>query len=83
MELDPALFFENMCLYYFQNKCIKKVKKTDNGCVRCCGNAFRFIDDLTTPKNCVRFERSFRQSYTPVLKLSKENRAYLEREKSM
>lgn len=59
MGSDPALFFANLFLFYYENKWINKIKQTDIGRVRCFGDIFRFIHDLTILSGCGEFERSF------------------------
>ena len=49
-----------------------KNKKTLIGRARCFGNVFRFIDDLTTRNDYVKFERSFQEMYSPELEFKKE-----------
>ena len=78
MGSDPAPFFANLFLYYFENKWIKKIKKTDIRRARRFANTFRFIDDLTALNDGGEFERSFREIYPPELELKKENVDYSE-----
>ena len=73
MGSDPAPFFANLFLYYFENKWIKKTKKNDIRRARRFANTFRFIDDLTALNDGGEFERSFREIYPPELELKKEN----------
>ena len=45
MGSDPAPFMANLFLYYYENKWINKLKKSDIGRARRYSNIFRFIDE--------------------------------------
>ena len=47
MGSDPAPFFANLFLYYFESKWINDLKKQDLLLARKLSNIFRFIDDLS------------------------------------
>ena len=46
MGFDPASFFANLFLYFYQIKWMNKLKKNDLIKARKLSNIFRFIDDL-------------------------------------
>ena len=76
MGTDPATFFANLFLFFYEVQWIKLTKKSDYGRVRRL-NTFRFIDDLTAANDYGEFERSFKEIYPPELTLKKENRDLL------
>ena len=80
MGSHPAQFFVNLFLYYYENKWINKIKKTDIGRPRRFGNVFRFIGDMTALNDCGDFERNFHEIYSSELELKKKNLGYLEGE---
>ena len=47
MGSDPAPFFANLFLYFYESKWLKELKRIDLSRARRFGNTFRFIDDLT------------------------------------
>ena len=73
MGSDPAPFFANLFLFFYEVKWIKEVKKSDYGRVRRFLNTFRFIDDLIAANDYGEFERSFKEIYPSELTLKKEN----------
>ena len=73
MGSDPAPFFANLFLYHYEDKWIRKLKKSDLIRARKFANTFRFIDDLTTLNDWGEFEQHFREIYPPELELKKEN----------
>ena len=56
MGLDPAPFFANLFLFYYESEWLKKLKKSDNIKARKFGNTFRFIDDLIAMNDGGEFE---------------------------
>ena len=73
MGLDPAPFFANLFLFYYESEWLKKLKKSDNIKARKFGNTFRFIDDLIAMNDGGEFESSHHEIYPPELELKKEN----------
>jgi hypothetical protein len=73
MGLDPAPFFANLFLFYYESEWLNKIKKYDNIKARKFGNTFRFIDDLIAINDGGEFEKSYHEIYPPELELKKEN----------
>ena len=73
MGSDPAPFMANLFLYYYENKWINKLKKSDIGRARRYSNIFRFIDDLSAFNDGGEFQNNYREIYPPELELGKEN----------
>ena len=76
MGSDPAPFFANLFLYFFERKWVMDLKKRDLAMARKFGNAFRFIDDLNVMNDDGIFEKHFKEIYPPEMELSKENDGY-------
>ena len=47
MQPDPALFFVNLFLLFYESKWLKTIKNTNYEVARILGNTFRFIDDFS------------------------------------
>ena len=73
MGSDPAPFFANLFLYFFEKKWVDDLKKRDLLRARKLGNIFRFIDDLSAINDNGEFEKNFREIYPEELELGKEN----------
>ena len=73
MGSDPAPFFANLFLYYYENKWISNLKKTDLITARKLSNIFRFIDDLNAINDNHIFLNNIANIYPPELELGKEN----------
>jgi len=73
MGSDPAPFFANLFLYYYENRFIQELKKTDLPRARKFGNLSRFIDDLSAINDNGEFEKCAADIYPPELELKKEN----------
>ena len=73
MGSDPAPFFANLFLYYYESKWLKKIQKTDIARARRLANTFRFIDDLAAINDGGEFSRSYQEIYPPELELGQEN----------
>ena len=73
MGSDPAPFFANLFLYYYESRFIKELKKTDLPRARRFGNMSRFIDDLSAINDNGEFDRCHAEIYPPELELKKEN----------
>ena len=70
---DPAPFFANFFLYFYESKWMNKVKKKDLIKARKLCNMFRFIDDLNSINDGGKFESSYSNIYPEELQLGKEN----------
>ena len=77
MGTDPAPFMANLFLYYYENKFMKELMKTDKRAARKFGNVWRYIDDLNAVNNDQIFEHNIPNIYPPELELKKENTGYL------
>ena len=75
---DPAPFFANLFLYYYESNWIKSIKKNDLIRARRLCNIFRFIDDLSVINDAEEFENNFKHIYPKELELTKENVNYSE-----
>ena len=73
MGSDPAPFFANLFLYFYESKWVKMVMKNDLRRARRFGNTFRFIDDLNALNDGGEFERCYKDIYPPESELGKEN----------
>ena len=76
MGSDPAPYFANLFLFYFEMNWMNKLKKENFVATRKYSNTFRFIDDLITINNGHHFENNIRSIYPPELELKKENTDY-------
>ena len=72
MGSDPAPFFANLFLFFYEVQWIKSTKKLDYGRARRFLNTFRFIDDLIAANDYGEFERSFREIYPPELSFKRK-----------
>ena len=59
MDSDPAPFFANLFLYFYESKRMNELKKNDLIKARKLCNIFRFIDDLNSISDGGEFERKF------------------------
>ena len=73
MGSDPAPFFANLFLYYYENTWLRKIQKTDIARARRFANTFRFIDDLSILNDGGEFSRSYIEIYPPELELGRQN----------
>ena len=73
MGSDPAPFFANLFLYYYESKWLRKIQKSDLSRARKFGSVFRFIDDLLSINDNGEFSRSLSDIYPAELELTKEN----------
>ena len=73
MGSDPAPFFANLFLYYYESKWINEIKRTDLIRARKLCNIFRFIDDLSTFNDNGEFELHCHDIYPVELELGKES----------
>ena len=73
MGSDPAPFFANLFLYYYESKWMNELKKKDLIRARKLCNIFRFIDDLNAINDAGEFENNYQHIYPEELELGKEN----------
>ena len=73
MGSDPAPFFANLFLYYYESKWTKNLKKIDTLRARKFSHTFRFIDDLFTINDGNEFCNHFNEIYPPELQLNPEH----------
>ena len=73
MGSDPAPFFANLFLHYYESKWMKELMKKDLMQARKFSNLFRFIDDLSAINDGGLFENNFKDIYPEELELGKEN----------
>ena len=70
---DPASFFANLFLYFYESKSMNKLKKNDLTKSRKLLNIFRFINDLNSINDSGEFESSYSNIYPEQLQLGKKN----------
>ena len=63
MGSDPAPFFANLFLYFYESKWINELKKNDLIKARKICNIFRFIDDLNSISDGGEFESNYSNIY--------------------
>ena len=73
MGSDPAPFFANLFLYYYESKWLKNVQRSDLHRAKKFANTFRFIDDLVAINDDNEFEKCFHEIYPVEIELGKEN----------
>ena len=73
MGSDPAPFFANLFLYYFENKWLRNLQRSNLQKARKFSNTFRFIDDLIAVNDGLEFLIHFKEIYPNELVLSQEN----------
>ena len=78
MGSDPAPFFANLFLYFYESKWLRKLQRSDLRRARRFINVFRFIDDLIALNDDKEFESCFKEIYPVELELGKENEGYQE-----
>ena len=69
---DPAPFFPNLFLYYYESRWIKDLQKKDLKKGKFC-NVFCFIYDLNAINDAGIFENNFRDIYPEELEWRREN----------
>ena len=72
MGSDPASFFANLFLYFYESGWLKSIKDTNYGFTRKFGNIFRFTDDLIAMNDGNEFENHYNEIYPSKLILKKE-----------
>ena len=75
MGSDPAPFFANLFLFYYECLWMKNLRKNNIGRGKKFANIFRFIDDLIVVNDNGEFERSWKEIYPSELVLEKENQS--------
>ena len=74
MGSDPAPFFANLFLFFYESAGLKSIKKNANyGVAKKFGNIIRFIDDLIAINDGSEFEIHYNEIYSPKLIFKKEN----------
>ena len=73
MGSDPAPFFANLFLYFYESKWMNELKKNDLIKARKLYNIFRFIDDLSSINDGGKFESNYSSIFAAELQLCKEN----------
>ena len=73
MGSDPAPFFANLFLYFYENKWIRNLQRSNLTKARKFSTVFRFIDDLLAMNDGGEFSRSLHEIYPAELELNKEN----------
>ena len=70
---DPAPFFANLFLYFYEGKWMNELKKNALLKARKLCNIFRFVDDLNSINEGGEFESNYSNIYPEELQLGKEN----------
>ena len=73
MGTDPAPFFANLFLAFYENKWINCQRKLNILNTRKMNNTFRFIDDLLSLNDDSIFELNYNSIYPTEMELKKEN----------
>ena len=73
MGIDPAPFWANLYLYFYEHEFITKLMSTDKIRARKFLNAVRFIDDECNINDHGEFSRSYHQIYPRELQLKCEH----------
>ena len=73
MGVDPAPFFANLFLFFYESQWINKKVKSDPRIIRFFYYIFRFIDDLINLNGSNKFEQYYNEIYPAELELKKEN----------
>jgi len=68
---DPAPFWVNLFLFYYESKWLLEMKRTNTILARKFGNTFRFIDDLNALNDGTEFQNHHLEIYPPELILKK------------
>ena len=74
MGIDPAPFWANLYLYFYENKFMVYLISNDKARARKFLNAFRFIDDECNLNDSSEFSKSFLEIYPQHLQLKCEHR---------
>ena len=65
MGSDPAPFFANLFLFFYESRWLKSIKNTNYQVARKFGNIFRFIGDLVAINDANEFEKDYNESTHP------------------
>ena len=76
MGSDPASFFANLLLFFYESRWLKSIKNTSYGVARKFDNIFRFIDDLVAINDGNEFENHYNEIYSTKLNLKKESTSH-------
>ena len=72
MGSDPAPFFANLFLFFYESRWLKPIKNTNYNVARKFGNIFRFIDDLIATNDGNEFENHYNDIYPSELILKRK-----------
>ena len=72
MGSDPAPFFANLFLFYYEAEWIKSMKNKNYSKAKKFSHVFRFIDDLLAINDGEQFLNNFLDIYPPELELKKK-----------
>ena len=78
MGSDPASFFTNLFLFFYESGWLKSIKNSNYNVARKFGNIFRFINDLIAINDRNKFENHYNEIYSSELILKKENTSQTE-----
>ena len=78
MGSDPASFFTNLFLFFYESEWLKSIKNSNYNVARKFGNIFRFINDLIAINDRNKFENHYNEIYSSELILKKENTSQTE-----
>ena len=73
MGSDPAPFFANLFLYFYESKWMNELKKNDLIKAKKLCNIFRFLDDLNSIDDGGEFESNYSNIYPEELQLGNKN----------
>ena len=73
MGIDPAPFWANLFLSFYESNHMDQLIRTDIAQARKYHATYRFIDDLCTLNNNHQFENSHQMIYPPELELKVEH----------
>ena len=65
----PAIFFANLFLHYYEWTWIHQLSISNSKRAKRFANVSQFIDDLKAINNVLRFERIYKEIYSPDLAL--------------
>ena len=68
MVFDPASYITNLLYYYCQNKQLKDLQKA-----RPFADLFCFKDDLYAINDYLKFDKNYKDIYSPDIKLKRES----------
>ena len=74
MGIDPAPFWANLYLYYYESRFVLNLSRTDRYRGFKFKYCFRFIDDACSINDSDEFDNSYKEIYPPELQLKCEHR---------